>query len=296
MADRNGIGRVALFGGTGFVGRAIAETLGSEGLALRIAARRPGDQPNAVIADLRDQASVAAALEGCQAAVNAVGLYVEQGAARFAAVHEQGAQTLARQAAAQGLERLVHVSGIGADLTSRSAYVRSRAKGEELVRAAFPAATILRPSAIFAPNDKFINLLAQTARRAPLLPLFGRGETRLQPVYLGDVAAAAQQALRRPEAAGQTYELGGPRCYSYRELLALVLTQAGLRRPLLPVPFPVWDLLARAAGALPRPPLTDAQVELMKQDNVVGPGALGLADLGITPTALESVLPAYGFA
>ena len=298
MTAQSQLGRVTVFGGSGFLGREIVERLLAEGVTVRVAVRHPGraasgGQP--VYADLRDETSVALAVEGSEAVVNAVGLYVEKGAETFEAVHELGALNLAHQAAAQGVDRLVHVSGIGADLRSESRYVRARAKGELLVADVFPRATILRPGVLFGPEDSFLNALAGVASRTPLLPLFGRGQTRLQPVYVGDVAEAVRRALTQPEAAGKTYELGGPEVYSYRALVELVLARSGRRRLLLPLPFPVWQALAVLASILPAPLLTRAQVTLMKQDNLVAEGALSLADLGIEATALEDVLSDYAF-
>jgi NADH dehydrogenase len=167
--------------------------------------------------------------------------------------------------------------------------VRARAAGERLVREAFPAATILRPGVMFGPDDTFLNRLAGLARILPALPLFGSGEVRLQPVYVNDVAAAVAEALAAPAAAGRLYELGGPKVYSYRALVQLVLEQTGRRRLLLPVPYAAWNALA----ALPRRPISRDQVKLMQRDNVVSPGALTFADLGITPTALEAIAPTY---
>lgn len=307
MTTPNELGRVVVFGGSGFLGRAIVQCLTTKGVRVRVAVRHPdkalaadisqkADSVEAVYADVRDETSIALAMSDCQAAVNAVGLYVESGAETFEAVHELGALNVAHQAAEHALERLVHLSGIGADLYSKSSYVRSRAKGELLVSDVFPRATILRPSAIFAPDDKFLNTLADIGRVAPVIPLFGSGATQLQPVYVVDVAEAVAKALTRDEAPGRTYELGGAHSYTYRALLELVLASAGRRRVLLPVPFAVWDLLALMASILPRPPITAAQVILMKHDNVVSPDAHTLQDLGIDPTALEDVLPQYLFA
>jgi NADH dehydrogenase len=191
------------------------------------------------------------------------------------------------------VQRLVHISGIGADPASDSPYVRARAIGERLVREAFPAATILRPSVMFGPADAFLNRLAALARISPALPLFGSGEVKLQPVYVGDVAAAVARALVTPEAAGRLYELGGPRVYSYRALVQLVLDQTGRRRLLLPVPYAAWNALAALLAPLPQRPISRDQVKLMQKDNVVSPGALTFADLGITPTALEAIAPTY---
>lgn len=299
-------GRVTVFGGSGFLGRAVVARLLADGIDVRVAVRRPDlvsfalapalpGKGEAVYADVRDETTVAQAIEGCDAVVNAVGLYVEKGAETFEAVHELGALNIAHQCALQGIARLVQISGIGADLYSRSSYVRARAKGDLLVMDSFAGATILRPSVIFGPEDRFLNSLAEIAGRTPLLPLFGRGDTRLQPVYVGDVAAAVLKALQVPTTPGKTFELGGPGIYSYRELIEMVLAQSKRRPWLLPLPFAVWASLAKLAALLPSPPLTEAQVTLMEQDNVVAASALGFADLGIEPTALEEVLASYPF-
>ena len=183
--------------------------------------------------------------------VNVVSHYVERGRATFAAVHEQGAETVARASAAAGVARLVQFSGIGADPRSPSRYARARARGEQLVRAAFPTATILRPSIVFGPEDAFFNTFAAMAQLSPVLPLFGGGRTRLQPVYVGDVAEAARRALRDPAAPGLIYELGGPRVYTFRELLELLLAEIGRRRMLVPVPFWVAEIQATFLSSCP---------------------------------------------
>ena len=305
MTATTDIRRVAVIGGSGFLGSAIVARLAEAGLEVRVLVRRPErlagrartagpGAVEALQADVRDNGALALALADCDAVVNAVGLYVEQAAESFEAVHELGALNAAQHCAGIGIKRLLHISGIGADPQSASRYVRARALGEQLVRKAFPQATILRPSAVFDPEDRFINTLAGIARVSPLIPLFGQGETLLQPVYRGDLAEAVLRALRDPTTRGRVYELGGPKAYSYRALLELIMAQSGRRRRLLPVPFPLWDGLAAAAALLPKPPLTDAQVTLMKRDNVVAESALGLPELGIEPTALEALLPDYG--
>lgn len=288
---------VTVFGGSGFLGREIVRRLLDRGFAVRVAVRHPSTvhdadgRLEAVRADVRDEDTVAAALEGADAAIDSVGLYVERGSATFEAVHAQGARTVARQAARAGLESLVLISGIGVDAQSRSPYLRSRARGEALTREAYPEATILRPSVLFGPGDAMVSALARVGRWAPVLPLFGQGRTKLQPVYRGDVAEAAVRAIENPDARGRTYELGGPAVYSYQALVEQILRALGARRLLLPMPFALWDLQACVLGALPNPPLTRDQVALMQDDNVVTPQALTLADLGITPTPLETVLP-----
>jgi uncharacterized protein YbjT (DUF2867 family) len=297
-------GRVTVFGGTGFLGRQIVRRLAEAGAEVRIAVRHPEPaslltetgtvgQISALRADVWDAASVAPAVAGADAVVNTVGHYVERGRASFEAIHGQGARHVAQAAAAAGIRRLVHISGIGADSASESPYVRARAVGERLVREAFPEVTILRPSVMFGPEDAFFNTLAELARVLPVLPLFGSGAVRLQPVYVGDVAEAAARALAMPASAGKLYELGGPKIYSYRQLLQLMLEQSGRRRWLIPLPYLAWELLAGLLALLPNPPVSRDQITLMKRDNVVGDRAATLADLGIEPTAAEVVLPRY---
>jgi NADH dehydrogenase len=306
MAADPKLGCVAVFGGSGFLGRAIVNSLVTEGITVRVAVRSPGNvnipkpsgpvgEIETIYADVRDETSVALAMEECNAVINAVGLYVECGTETFEAVHELGALNVAHQCATQDISRLIHISGIGADLNSVSSYIRARAKGELLASDVFAKTTILRPSVLFGPGDKFLNTLAKLIRASPVLPLFGEGRTMLQAVYVGDVAQAALRALQMPASQGKTYELGGPRSYTYRELIELVLAQTRKRRSLLPVPFFIWDFLAGIASVLPVPPLTHGQVTLMKRDNVVAKNARSLQDLGVKATALEKILSKYSF-
>lgn len=294
-AKKNAAATITVFGGTGFLGRHVVAALVERDMHARIASRNQTDDPSTdwVDADIRDTAAVARALDGAVGAINAVGLYVERGDATFRAVHVEGARRVAEQAAAAGVEGLVHISGIGADIASDSAYVRARAEGEAAARAAFPTATILRPSVLFGPGDDFLNTLMRLARALPVLALFGDGGTRLQPAFVEDVARAAAIAVDDPAAAGRTYELGGPTVYRYRDLLDLVARHVGRRRWLLPMPFVVWEAMARAAAVLPNPPLTRDQIALIRRDNIAAPDLPGFADLGITPTAIETVLPGY---
>ena len=306
MAANGTINCVAVFGGSGFLGSEIVKQLSAEGIMVLVAIRhienvRIRDCRSEtrlilpVYADVRDETAVAVAMEGCDAVVNSVGLYFQRGSETFEAVHELGALNVAHQCTVQNVRRLIHISGIGADMNSESSYVRARAKGERLAKDVFPSTTIFRPSALFGLNDRFINMLAKIARRSPIFPLFGRGRKMLQPVYVGDVALATLRSLQNAASQKRTYELGGPQAYTYRALMELVLTQIGKRRLFLPVPFGVWNLLAAFASHLRVPPLTRDQVALMKRDNLVAKNALSLEDLGVSATALEDVLPLYAF-
>jgi len=286
---------VTVFGGTGFLGRTIVRQLVEAHVRVRIAVRYPAaqaaDDIEQVQADVRDEAAVGAAIAGAQAAVNVIGLYVERGEETFDAVHVQGALHVARQAKHHGLGRLIHISGIGADPTSASPYIRARAQGELRVRKAFAGATIIRPSVLFGSQDAFLNALDWISRLLPVVPLFGTGQTRLQPVYVEDVAAAVAACLRDAASVGKTYELGGAEVRTYREILQQVLRHRGRRRALLPVPFVIWDMLASGLSVLPAPPVTRDQIALMRQDNVVHPGAESFEELGVRPRSLNELLP-----
>jgi NADH dehydrogenase len=293
-----------VFGGSGFIGRYVVKRLAREGWVVRAAVRLPQSalflrtmgplgQVTPIAANLRDERSVADAVATVDAVVNLVGILYEKGRQTFDAVHVQGAAAVARAAAAAGVARLVHVSALGADAASDSSYARSKAAGEQAVRAAFPGAVIMRPSIVFGPEDEFFNRFAAMAELAPALPLIGGGRTRFQPVYVGDVAEAIVKAIDREDAAGRTYELGGPRVYSFRELMELLLREIRRKRWLLDLPVGLASLQAGLLELLPVPPLTRDQVRLLGHDNVVAPGALTLADLGIAPVAPEIILPTY---
>ena len=296
--------RVTVFGGSGFLGHQIVKYLAAEGTCVRVAVRHPerasflerlgrDGQIEIVHADVWDEKTVARAVKQSASVINTVGHYVEKGRATFDAVHGQGALHVARQAGQAGAKRLIHISGLGADPTSDSPYVRARGIGEVLVKEAFDGVTVFRPSVIFGPDDAFFNTLADMARQMPILPLFGMGTTNLQPVHVGDVAEACVRVLADPSTQGKVYELGGPRVYTYKALLQSVLKQAGKRRVLVPVPFFIWNVLAALMAFLPNPPLTRDQVKLMKGDNVVDRTALTLENLGIVPAAVEEILPTY---
>ncbi len=242
---------------------------------------------------VRDKAAVAAAVSGAEVVINLVGVLYESGTQNFEAIHHQGAKAIAEAAAAAGVTRLVHVSAIGADAGSPSLYARTKAAGEAAVRAAFPGATIFRPSLVIGPEDGFFNRFAGLARVMPALPLFGGGKTRFQPVYVGDVAEAIVRAVDDAKTAGQTYELGGPTIYTFRQLMELMLKEIRRKRCLVSVPFPIARLEARFLQVLPVPPLTVDQVRMLERDNIAAQGVPGLVELGIRPTPVESVIPSY---
>lgn len=300
---------VVVFGGSGFVGTQVVRALAKRGKRVRVPMRRPhlghelrvtGDvgQVQLVQANVRFPDSVAAALEGADAVVNCVGLLSEKGPQTFSAVQAEGAEAIAKAAAARGVERFVHVSAI-ADPKTGARYARTKAAAEDAVRAAVPSATILRPSLVFGSEDGFFNRFANMAKFAPALPLIG-GKTKFQPVYVGDVAEAVANALDREDARGQTYELGGPRVYTMRELMTFITDTIDRPRPLAPIPFfaatPLGMLLDATFRLYPfaNAPLTGDQVALLKRDNVVSPGAKTLADLGVTQLeSVESLVPNY---
>jgi NADH dehydrogenase len=236
---------------------------------------------------------VARAVDGADAVVNLVGVLQPSGHQDFQSIHVEGAENVARAAAAAGVRRLVHLSAIGADRHSESAYARSKAEGESAVRAAYPDATILRPGIVFGAEDEFFNRFAAMARLSPVLPLIGGGKTRFQPVYVCDVAEAIVCAATRDGLAGQTFELGGPRVYTLREIMELVLAATRRRRLLATMPFGVAKFVGFFAGILPNAPITMDQVELLKRDNLVDGAARTLRDLGIEPTPAEAVIDSY---
>lgn len=295
---------VTVFGGSGFLGRDVVRALVAGGHSVRIAVRDPArarriqgiDEPvgtTFVHADVTDEASVSQALSGGHAAVNSVSAYVEKGGITYSAIHEEGARIVAQQAAKAGLACLVHLSGIGADPQSKSKYIRSRGGGEERVRETFPDAVIVRPSVMFGPDDSFVNTLDQLSRVLPALPVFGAGRTRLQPVFVEDVAAAIVRIVEDSATRGRTFELGGPDVYAYRDLTRLVLRMCNRKRLIFPYPFALARLQAKLAEWRPSAPLTVAQVELLEQDNVASEGSPEFDELGITPRSIEDVAPTY---
>lgn len=299
---------VTVFGGSGFLGRSVVRALAKRDFRIRVAVRRPElaghlqplgkvGQIHAVQANLRYPASVAAAMRDSRVAINLVGILAEGGAQTFDAVQGKGAATVAQAANAVGA-RMVHISALGADKNSPSRYARAKAAGEKAVWAATPSAIIMRPSVVFGPEDQFSNRFAALARMAPVLPLIGGGVTRMQPVYVGDVATAVADAVDGKAKSGAIYELGGPEVLTLREIMEIILAVTGRRRMLVSLPFGLAKFKAMflqfAPGALK---LTPDQVELLRADNVVSDAAkasgLTLEGLGITPDSLEAIAPQY---
>ncbi|WP_341703285.1 complex I NDUFA9 subunit family protein [Ferrovibrio sp.] len=305
MSLRNKL--VTVFGGSGFVGRYVVKRLAEQGARVRVAIRRPDEglflkpmgavgQIDIVQANIRMPMSVQQAVQGADCVINCVGILYQSGAQKFAAVQARGAEVVALCAKEAGVRQMVQVSAIGADAGSASAYAVSKAQGEAGVHRHMPQAAIIRPSIVFGPEDDFFNRFAALAGFAPALPLVDGGHTKFQPVYVGDVAEAIVRALADPAAAGQTYELGGPKTYSFRDLMALTLAEIHKKRLLLPVPGALLKPLAFLMEMQPlfAPPITRDQIELLKADNVVAAGAKTLADLGITePVPVEGVIPTY---
>lgn len=301
---------VTIFGGSGFVGRYIARRMAKEGWRVRVAVRRPNEalfvkpygtpgQVEPLACNIRDDASVRAVIRGADAVVNCVGILNGLGKNSFDAVQAEGAGRIARIAAEESVGKMVHVSALGADAGSDSDYSRTKGEGEAAVLAAFPHAVILRPSIIFGTEDGFFNRFAAMTRMGPVLPVVG-AETRFQPVYVDDVAAAAVKGVLG-EAMPGTYELGGPEVDTFRGLMHRMLEVIQRRRAVVNVPFFVarimgfgFDMIqAVTLGLIENKLITRDQVRNLTRDNIVSPGALGLADLGIAPTAMEAVLPDY---
>jgi len=297
-------GLITVVGGSGFLGRYVVQQLAEAGARVRVAVRRPNaamflkplGQPGQIqlmAADIRNERHMAAAMHGADGAVNLVGILAEGGGRTFTGIQAEGAGIVARAAAGAGARAFVHVSAIGADAASSSAYGRSKAAGEAAVRAAFASATILRPSLIFGPEDAFINRFAALARMAPIMPVV-MGDTRFQPVYVVDVASAIVASLGDPaKFGGHVFALGGPTVYTMRQLLAWILREIRMNKRLIDVPPAVVKLMARAGDYLPGLPITTDQYRMLGRDNVVGAGDAGLEAFGIGATPLEAIAPAY---
>lgn len=299
---------ITIYGGSGFIGRYVVQTLARTGARMRVAVRRPHlaghlqplggvGQIALVQANLRDRDSVRRAADGADAVINLPGVLYELGKQTFRAVQAEGARTVAEAARDLGVRELVHMSALGAGGDSRSAYARAKAEGENAVFAAFPKALILRPSVVFGPEDQFLNRFASLASISPVLPLIGGGRTRFQPVYVGDVAQAAEAALDGRGEHGAIYELGGPEILTLRDIFDLIARYTGKKRPYLPLPFWLAKLEALFLGLLPNPVLTVDQVRLLQSDSVVSEGAIRerrtLEGLGVSPQPVEAIAPAY---
>jgi NADH dehydrogenase len=292
-----------VFGGSGFIGRYVVRRLARAGKTVRVAVRdteaalflKTAGRLGQIVplhAPVTDDAAVKRAVEGADWVVNLVGVLTESRSASFQAIHAQGAARVASAATAAGVQRLVHLSAIGADPASDSRYAASKGEGEAAVRAAFPGATILRPSIVFGPEDNFFNRFAGMSRIMPFMPVI-EGATRMQPVYAGDVADAVLAALQSEAAIGKIYELGGPKVWLFVDLLAYILKVTGRDLPLVNMPVPLVRLQAFLLEMLPGKLLTRDQLKMLARDNVAGSGAPGLSDLGISPTAVEQIVPEY---
>ncbi len=295
---------VTVFGGSGFLGRHIVRELAKAGMKVRVAVRDPeaalymkpmGDvgQVTPVQANIRNKASVEAALQGADAAINLVGILFPSGAQKFATVHKQGAAYIAQAAAKAGCTHLVHMSALGVGDNHTSVYAQTKMAGEIAAMGAFPKATILRPSVVFGPQDDFFNRFAKLATQSPFLPLMGNGQMSFQPVYVGDVASAVLKSLTEDGYQGKVYELGGPEVMTFEDIMKVVMRYTGHDRILLPLPFWMAKLQSYALSLLPNPPLTPDQVELLKNDNICKGEKPGLDAFGIRPTSAHAILPSY---
>ena len=299
---------ITVFGGTGFLGRHIIAALAKSGAAIRVATRNParayflrpcGDVGQVVplACDIHDNASVTAALRGATHAIYLPGLLFEKGSnARFEKIHAEAPSRVARIAKEQDLELLVHMSSLGASKDALSAYARTKAQGEDLVIHGFARSVILRPSVIFGPDDDFFNRFARLAQKTGMIPLIGGGRTKMQPVYVGDVADAVTRIIRDPQPEkyfGQIYELGGPAVYSFRALMDLLQAETKRKACYADLPFGLAKIAGTFASLLPKPPLTADQVRSLQSDNVIEANSPGLKELGITPQSLETILPTY---
>jgi uncharacterized protein YbjT (DUF2867 family) len=301
-------GLVTVFGGSGFLGRHVVRSLLKQGWRVRAAVRRPDLaghlQPLGMVgwvqpvqANLRYRWSIERAVQGADAVVNLVGILAESDRQRFDSLHDFGARAVAEATRAAGIERLVHVSAIGADMQSSSDYARTKALGEQAVLETIPGASVMRPSIVFGPEDRFFNQFAELARFSPVLPLIGGGHTRFQPIFVGDVARAIAEAVGGKARPGAVYELGGPEIRTFRQCMELMLSEIDRKRLLVPLPWALASAIGAVAQFLPGKLLTPDQVRMLRSDNIVSEAADGenrtLAGLGIVPTSLAAILPSY---
>jgi NADH dehydrogenase len=292
-------GSITVFGGTGFIGRQLVPLLLRSGAMVRVAVRHPGrvqlttesaQAAEYIQADVLDDVAVGAAIAAADAVVNLVGILTETATQTYRAIHVESARRVALAAQHRGVKRLIHLSALGASLTSPAVSDRTKAEGEQAVREVFPQATIVRPSLTFGEDDHFFSRFAAMIRTSPVLPLIGGGTTRFQPVFVDDMTAGLLELLKRRETAGKTYEFVGPQVYSFKALLELLLTALNRRRVLIPISFALAEMQARLLELLPNPPLTRDQVRLLKTDKVVGGREPTLSDLGVQPQPLEEFL------
>ncbi|MFO1088742.1 MAG: complex I NDUFA9 subunit family protein [Hyphomicrobiales bacterium] len=299
---------ITVIGGSGFVGRYLIQSLARRGWRIRVAVRRPDlagflqplgfpGQISPVQANIRYPETIRAAVESANAVVNLVGVLYNAGSQDFQGLHAWGAELAASVSRDAGCSRFVQVSAIGADSASASEYARTKAAGERAVAENFPGASVVRPSVVFGPEDNFFNQFASLSQTLPVLPAFGGGSTRLQPVYVGDVAEGICRILEREETRGRTYEFGGPEVVTLRQIFELTMKWAGTSRPIISIPWSVAKMQASVMQLLPKPMLTVDQLELLKRDNVVSEAAKRdhrtLSGLGIEPTGMEAIVPAY---
>ena len=301
-------GLITIFGGSGFVGGQVVQALARRGWRIRIAVRRPDrayrlqtagqvGQILAVRCDATDPAQVAAALAGADAAINLIGVLYETPSQSFQTLHVDVARIIAEACAAAGVNRLVHMSALGANPESASRYACTKAAGEMAVREVKPDAVVIRPSVVFGAGDDFLNRFAAMATMSPALPLIGGGKTRFQPVHVSDVAEAIVRTVERADAGGRSFDLGGPEVMTFEAVLKLILRETRRSAGLIPLPFSAARLIGSVAQLTSlvgiAPVLTRDQVVLLQTDNVVADGAEGLAELGIEPTGIEAIAPAY---
>jgi len=295
---------VTIFGGSGFVGRQLVQALARRGVVVRVATRdvkrvlhmKTSGAVGQVVpmrCNPTDAASVAGAVAGADAVINLIGILYERGKNTFQRMHVDVPEMIARAAAQAGIQHMVHISALGADANATSRYAQSKAMGEAALRAAHPDAVILRPSIIFGPEDDFFNRFARMCSWSPALPLIGGGKNKFQPVYVGDVVSAILTVLDNPITHGQTYELGGPAIYSFEQLLNYIMQQTGRKRMLCPLNYDIANIIAGVMQIFPRPMITRDQILQLKKDNLVGGRAQNLQSLGIIPTAMEAIVPAY---
>jgi uncharacterized protein YbjT (DUF2867 family) len=295
-------GLITVFGGTGFIGRHLVALLLRSGATVRLAVRRPGrvqmtivsgQPPELIQADVLDGVAVGTAIAGADAVVNLVGILTETTTQSYRAIHVEAAHRVALAAHRHGVTRLIHLSALGASPTSPAISDQTKAEGEQAVRAAFPPATIVRPSLVFGEDDHFFSRFTAMIRSSPVLPLIGGGTTKFQPVFVHDMTAGLLELLKHPETAGKTYEFGGTQVYSLRALLELLLTALNRQRVLIPIPFALAEMQAGLLELLPNPPLTRDQVRLLKTDKVVSGVEPTLGDLGVQTRPLEEFLAVF---